>query len=130
MKYLLDTNQIIDFLNNKQSVVELLSVKAAEGLAISTISVAEYLQGVFRSKNPKHALYLFSKFIEEGKVEILVVDFQIAETYAKLQAQFEQKGNRIPLFDLLIAASAITHQLTLISDDKVFTRIKDLQLLN
>lgn len=130
MKYLLDTNQIIDFLNNKQVVVDQLSSMLVEGVSISTISVAEYLQGVFKTKNPAHALELFSKFIDEGKVEVLVVDFKVSETYAKLQANFEQKGNRIPLFDLLIAATTITHGLILVSDDKVFTRIKDLGLLS
>lgn len=128
MKYLLDTNQIIDFLNNKQVVVDQLASMLAEGVAISTISIAEYLQGVFKSKNPRHALDLFSKFIDEGKVEVLVVDFQVAETYANLQANFEQTGNRIPLFDLLIAATAITFGLILVSDDKVFIKIKDLRL--
>lgn len=129
MKYLLDTNLIIDFLKAKPEIIDKLSPLSAEGMAISTITAAEYLQGIFKIKDNKYALKLFLEFLNQAKIEILNIDWEIAEVYAKLQARAEQIGNRFPSFDLLIASTAIVHDLTLISDDKIFKRIKNLKII-
>lgn len=128
MKYLLDTNLIIDFLKAKPETIDQLSPLFAEGMAISTITAAEYLQGIFKTTDDKNALKLFLEFLNQAKIEILNIDWEIAEVYAKLQAKAEQIGYRLPAFDLLIASTALVHNLTLISNDKVFTKIKDLKL--
>lgn len=129
MKYLLDTNLIIDFLKAKPETIDKLSHLFAEGMAISTITAAEYLQGIFKTTDNKHALKLFLEFLNQAKIEILNIDWEIAEIYAKLQAKAEQIGNRLPAFDLLIASTALAYNLTLISDDKIFTKIKNLKLI-
>lgn len=129
MKYLLDTNLIIDFLKAKPETIDKLSPLFAEGVAISAITAAEYLQGIFKTKDHRHVLKLFLEFLNQAKIEILNIDWEIAEVYAKLQAKAEQIGNRFPSFDLLIASTALAYNLTLISDDKVFTKIKNLQLI-
>lgn len=129
MKYLFDTNPIIDFLRAKPATIDRLSPLFAEGVAISTITAAEYLQGIFKVKNNQQALKFFLEFINQGKIQILNIDWEVAEIYAKLQAKAEQTGNRLPAFDLLIASTAIVHDLTLITDDKVFTRIDEFKII-
>lgn len=129
MKYLLDTNLTIDFLNAKPETIDKLTPLFIEGMAISTITVAEYLQGIFQTKDSKYALRLFLEFLNQGKIEILDINWEIAEIYAKLQAKAEQMGHRLPSFDLLIASTAIEYDLTLISGDKVFTKIVNLKLI-
>lgn len=129
MKYLLDTNFVIDFLAAKPKTIAKLSPLFAERMAISTITAAEYLQGIFQVEDNQHALKLFLEFLDQAKIEILNIDWEIAEVYAKLQAKAEQIGRRLPSFDLLIASTAIVHNLTLISDDKVFTKIDELKVI-
>jgi len=129
VKYLLDTNLVIDFLKEKDVAIRKLSPLFSDGIAISVITVAEYLQGVFRIKENEHSLRLFINFLDQARVEILPVDWKVAEGYAKLQARFEQAGYRLPSFDLLIASTAVIHNLTLVSDAKVFTKIKGLKLI-
>lgn len=129
MKYLLDTNFVIDFLAAKPKTIAKLSPLFAEGVAISTITAAEYLQGIFQVEDNQHALKLFLEFLDQAKIEILNIDWEIAEVYAKLQAKAEQIGHRLPSFDLLIASTAIVHNLTLVSDDKVFTKIDELKVI-
>lgn len=129
MKYILDTNPVIDFLKAKPETINKLSPLFVEGVAISTITAAEYLQGIFKAKDTKKALKLFLEFMGRAQIEILNVDWEIAEAYARLQTKAEQAGNRLPSFDLLIAATAIVHDLILISNDKVFTKIKNLKVI-
>lgn len=129
MKYLLDTNLIIDFLKAKPAAVNKLSPFFAKGMAISVITAAEYLQGIFQVEDHQQALKLFLEFINQAKIEVLNIDWEIAEVYAKLQAKAEQVRHRLPSFDLLIASTAIAHNLTLVSDDKVFTRISELKVI-
>lgn len=129
MKYLLDTNLIIDFLKAKPKTVTKLTPLFVEGMAISAITAAEYLQGIFQVEDNQHALKLFLEFLDQAKIEVLNIDWEIAEVYAKLQAKTEQIGRRLPSFDLLIASTAIIHDLILISDDKVFIRINELKTI-
>lgn len=128
MKYLVDTNLLIDFLKNKSDAVEKLQFLFEDGVALSIITVAEYLQGAYRLKNPKPAVELFMDFIRTGNIEIIDVDWEVAEKYAFLQARFEINGQRIPVFDLLIASTALVNNLILISDDKIFNRIPKLKM--
>lgn len=129
MKYLLDTNQIIHYLRNSPETVEKLTPLFKEGTAVSVITVAEYLRGVYRSKNTKKDAEAFQEFLRVAQINILPIDAGIATLYAKLQANFEKKGAMVPHFDLLIASTAIKYSLALISCDKVFTRIKGLKLI-
>lgn len=129
MKYLLDTNLVIDFLEAKPETIAKLSPLFVEGMAINTITAAEYLQEIFQVKDNQHALKLFFEFLDQAKIEILNIDWEIADVYAKLQAKAEQIGHRLPSFDLLIASTALVHDLTLISDDKVFARIGELKVI-
>lgn len=129
MKYLIDTNLIIDFLKAKPETISRISPLFVMGVAINTMIAAEYLQGIFKTKASKSNLALFLEFLNQGRVEILNIDWEIAETYAKLQAQAELNGQRLPSFDLLIASTALIHNLILVSDDKIFTKIKNLKLI-
>ena len=129
MKYILDTNQIIDYFRNIFVTVEKLTPLFKDGVAISVITVAEYLRGAYQSKNPEISVRAFHDFLRTAEIRILDIDIKVAIQYAKLQADFEKKGQRIPNFDLLIASTTLVYNLTLISNDKVFTKIKTLQLI-
>lgn len=129
MKYLLDTNQIINYFRNNPETVEKLTPLFKEGTAISVLTLAEYLRGAYRSKNTRKDVEVFQEFLNVAQIGILPIDVGIVTLYAKCQASFERKGMMIPHFDLLIASTALVHNLTLISDDKVFTRIKGLKLI-
>ncbi|MBI2314706.1 type II toxin-antitoxin system VapC family toxin [Candidatus Daviesbacteria bacterium] len=129
MKYILDTNQIINYFHNIAETIEKLTPLFREGIAISVITIAEYLRGAYRSGNPRKNIKVFQDFLITAQIRILPVDLEIANQYAKFQANFEKNGERIPNFDLLIASTAMVHNLTLISGDKIFKKIKNLKLI-
>ena len=49
----------------------------------------------------------------KGRMHVLPVDIRVAEQYARVQAACSRVGRTKPAFDLLIAATALVHGLTL-----------------
>lgn len=126
MKYLLDTDVLINHLRGK----EILSAELLEdGAAISIITLAELLYGVYKSDNPDESL---SKLEENLNLLGLIVEnlneIVIAE-FGKNKAELESLGLRLEDFDLLIAATAIVSKLILVTRNvKHFERIKGLKV--
>ena len=79
--------------------------------------------------NAAKKLNIFDRFCK--KFEILFLDDQtIFDSASKIYADLKRKGKLIPDADILIAALAITHNLTLVSDDSDFLRIGDVRVEN
>lgn len=129
MKYLIDTNWVIDCLKGKRSVVEMLLQFAAEAkLAISIITYGEVYEGAYYSSNPESHLQGFEDFLEEK--EVLGLDIETMERFAILRGALRREGAPLGDFDLLIAATALRHGLTLATRNREhFRRIEGLDLL-
>jgi len=126
MKYLLDTSAVVNFLRGKQSINETV-IKA--GAAVSIITRAELYYGALKSSQPKRNLDLVNGFLEELEINTVNLSEGIVLTYARLKTQLEKQGRRLDEFDLLIAASALENNFTLVTENaKHFSRIKDLRI--
>jgi hypothetical protein len=68
VKYLIDTDWIIDHLKGDERVTRKLEALASEGMAVSAISLAKIYEGVYYSKDPVKSKELFEEFLasEEG----------------------------------------------------------------
>lgn len=73
MKYLVDTDWVIDHLREEQKVTRKLEELAADGLAISIISLAELYEGVFYSRDPGRSEEALRRFLHPD-VTVLVMD--------------------------------------------------------
>jgi tRNA(fMet)-specific endonuclease VapC len=58
---------------------------------------------------------------------MIFLDIETAEVFAHLRQRLRAEGNLIPDHDIWIAATAIRHDLTLITRDRHFERIPDLR---
>lgn len=64
-------------------------------------------------------------------LEVLAFDAECAEVYGGLRARLEKKGERLGEADLMIAAIALHHGLTLVSGNtRHFSRVPGLALVN
>ncbi len=80
-------------------------------LAVSAVCEAELLYGLALKKSPKlEALYDGSL---KARLRVLPVDSGVAKHFASLKAWAKANGRSPADFDLLIAATARTHGLTL-----------------
>jgi len=127
MKYLLDTSLIIEYLRGIKSIdISLLK----QGSGISIITQAELFYGAYKSNKPRDNLTKIKQMIEDLGIRVLPLNEEIVEIYARLKASLETKGRRLDKFDLLIASTAISLNLSLITTNlKHFQRIPKLKLL-
>jgi tRNA(fMet)-specific endonuclease VapC len=128
VKYLLDTNWAIYYLRGDTRTIERLTSLKNEGLAISVISVAELYEGVFRSPNPDLAERVLKDFF--GEVSVLGVGEEVGRIFGRERVRLRQSGRLISDFDLLIAATALHHNLTLLSADRDFERVENLRIIS
>ena len=129
MRYLLDTTWIVEYLRGNADVISRVQALLDGGLAVSLISVAELYEGVFRSQDPvRNEAALKSRFIGIEGVTVLGLTEDVCVFYGRERARLYQRGNIVGAIDLLIAATALTHNLTLLTDDRDFERIGDLRV--
>ena len=127
VRYLLDTNTVSYVIKGNFSQVRerLLKVPISE-VGISVITEAELCFGVARLPQAAKLGIVVEEFLR--RVEILVWDWAAARADARLRATLEENGEPIGNLDLMIAAQAGAVGLILVSNDRVFRRVKGLKV--
>ncbi|QYX30256.1 type II toxin-antitoxin system VapC family toxin [Sphaerospermopsis torques-reginae] len=130
MGYLLDTNIVSASLKqNLQVALKITEMRRrGELIAISGITYYEVQRGLLRS-NATKKLALFAQFCQDYPV-LFLDDLRIFQKASEIHADLTNKGKIIQDADILIGATAIVHNLILVSHDSDLTRVKDLQLEN
>jgi tRNA(fMet)-specific endonuclease VapC len=127
VRYLVDADWLIDTAIGRLAAVQTLDRLSGGGLAVSIVAVAEVYEGTFGTPNPSATLANFREFL--GGYAILPLTDPIVERLARVRAALHQQGRLIPDMDLLIAATALDEDLTLVTRNvRHFERIPDLTL--
>ena len=124
-RYLLDTNVVSYFLDNRFPQVRLhLSRVAPDAAAISAITEAELRYGLAKKPGAIRQRIPVEKFLADAS--ILAWDSAAARTYGTLRAEQERKGRPLSTEDLMIAAHALSLGLTLVTNDSAFSFVDGL----
>lgn len=127
MKYLLDTSVIVDHLRGKREI-QVSFIK--KGSAVSVITQAELYYGAYKSKKPQHNLREIKQMLGDLGINIIPLDEGVLLIYGQTKTKLETKGSRLDEFDLLIASTALSLDLTLVTKNrKHFQRIPQLKLM-
>ena len=98
-------------------------------ICISSITVSELQYGVYKSKQIKGNLKRLDEFL--SPFEIISYDESASKHYGQIRPYLEKQGNVIGPLDMLIAAHALSENLTLITNnEKEFKRVKSLKVEN
>jgi len=89
-------------------------------LCISVISELEVLQGL-EMKGSSRLWEMYRRILQD-RLPMLPVDRPVAECYARLAAALKGRGAPRPQFDLLIAATASAHGMTIATCDPAHFR--------
>lgn len=121
MKYLLDTCALSEFVKPapNRAVLQWITQQDEMGLYVSTLSLGELKRGIEKLDAGKRKTFLqnwlgknvMARFAER----LLPLDADICKRWGTLQAQLEKQGRPIPIVDGLIAATALQHQLTIVT---------------
>ena len=127
--YLIDTDWIIHYLNGQEAIVKRLVALRKEGLAISVISLAELYEGVYYSTNPKGDKKALDDFLTG--VLILGLEDEICKIFGKERGKLRKLKIVIGDFDLLIAATCLCYNLTLLTNNiKHFKIVEKLNIIS
>ena len=126
-QYLIDTDWAIDHLKGIREVSQKLEEYEDRGLSVSIISVAELYEGVYYSNNPTQNQQSLEEFL--STVQIIMIDEEIGKIFARERGRLRQAGNLIGDLDLLIAATALYYNMTLLTNNtRHFGRITGLSI--
>lgn len=130
MEFLLDTNICIYIIKNKPlHVFEKFLTLELGSVGISSVTVAELKYGVRKSNDVVKNQEALVKFLTP--IEILDFDYYASEAYGKIRTDLERKGTPIGPLDFLIAAHALSLNLTLVTNNEVeFNRVTGLKVQN
>jgi tRNA(fMet)-specific endonuclease VapC len=130
MKYLLDTNVCVDYLNGRHpAVTRAIQQCSPDDLCVSSIAVAELRYGAEKSVQRQRNHARLDVFL----AEIPCVDFDrnAASVYGRVRAALEKRGALIGPYDLQIAAHALALGLVLVSDNvREYRRVRALKVEN
>lgn len=126
-QYLLDTNIASYIIKGNVPAVRrrLVRVPMAQ-LFISAVTEGELRYGVARRPAATKLQQIVEEFLL--RVTVLPWDSDAARQYGYLRADLERLGQPMGNLDMMIGAHALAAGAILISNDRVFTRIKKLRV--
>jgi len=128
MKYLLDANTCIRYLNRRSEAI-IAHFKAVDeaDIALCSVVVGELYLGAMKSQTPEQTMKKQQAFVE--RFVSLPFDDGAALHYARIRAALELAGTPIGSNDFMIAAIALANNLTLITHNvREFGRVAGLKI--
>jgi predicted nucleic acid-binding protein len=130
MAFLFDTDAISELLRPHPAVkyIQWLLSVPREDQFTSAVVIGELYKGAYRSRAREHHL----KNIEQRVLPAVVVlpyDVATAKVFGQIRARLEESGNILPDADIQIAATAVYHDIELVTGNlRHFSRIDDLKV--
>jgi tRNA(fMet)-specific endonuclease VapC len=125
--YVLDANACIHLINGTSpGLIARFKAKKPDDFRMSTVVRAELIFGARNSSRIAENLRLLDRFL--APFTSLPFDDAGAEAYGQIRVELKRQGKPIGANDLLIAASALAHNLTLITHNvREFGRVPGLK---
>jgi len=117
MSYLIDSDVLIYFIGGLPEARQLIEGLLPSGVAISVIGYMETIEGLPRSRHVGRAQSRFDSILKEAPVMGLTI--VEARRCAAIRADLRRAGRRVRSrgLDLLVAATALEHSLTLVTNN-------------
>ncbi len=126
MKYILDTNTLIYFFKGLGKVADRLLATPPNEIGIPTIVLYELEVGIGKLKSPQKRRTQIQEFV--SLINIIPFSYAEAKCAATIRVKLENEGIPIGPYDILIAASALASNWTLVTHNKEeFERVDGLK---
>ena len=121
MKYLLDTCLVSELVKKEPNpaVVRWLDAQDEQKLFLSVLNLGELQKGISKlsdgTKKEELQSWVALDLVERFTGRILELDLETALSWGRLQGEAEQAGEKLPVMDSLIAATAVAHGLVVVT---------------
>ena len=122
----LDTNRLTDLFRVDTNLANFL--ETCDEIWIPVIVLGEIKAGILGGSAGVRNENVLSRFLAKSTVGVLLPTQRTAEQYARLFVQLKRAGTPIPDNDLWIASMALEHHLMLVTRDRHFNRIPQLEI--
>ena len=127
VRYLIDTDWVIQYMNANAKTVADLDARRRDGIGISMVSVAELYEGVYYARNPSASELKPRAFL--GGLSEVPMDEETCKIFGRERGRLRAARKIIGDFDLMIAATALRYDLTLLTNNRRhFDRIETLRI--
>jgi tRNA(fMet)-specific endonuclease VapC len=120
MKFLLDTNICSAHMRRPAGLAHRF-LQHIGHMAIPTIALAELYAGAYKHPSPDRLLGLIADLVQE--VSVLDFDSACAESFGRVRGQMLRQGIVVSSVDMMIAAVALVHDLTLVTHNTADFRL-------
>ncbi len=123
---MLDTNTVSQLIKAHPTVVRRVVAAPMASLCISAITKGELLLGLAKRPDAKRLHLAVMEFLR--RVDVLPWDSAIAERYGNVRADMARQGKTLAPLDSLIAAHALGVGAVLVTNDRAFAQVAELQV--
>jgi len=123
---MLDTNTISHVVKQHPNVARHLVAVPMESLCLSAITAGELLCGLARRPDAVQLQAAVTELMR--RVDVVQWDVSAAERYGIVRAEQERTGRSLGSLDLLIGAHALAVSAVLVTNDRAFSQIAQLQI--
>jgi len=121
-RYLLDTCVFAEYSRPRPNtkVFEWIDAQEQELQFLSVLTVGEMEKGIARlpsSKRRQSVAEVLNVIVSRFDHRILQLDIGIARRWGRMVESLELKGRKLPIIDSLIAATALEHDLTIVTQN-------------
>jgi predicted nucleic acid-binding protein len=135
MAYLLDTNVLSEFLKKvpNQDVIRWVSDGDEMQQHISSLTIAEIQKGISKlpaSQRKEDLMIWLDSVIKRYQDRILSFGLKTARIWGNTMAAIESQGRPLPVVDSLLAATALEHDLTIVTRNATDFEPTGVRILN
>ena len=125
-RYMLDTNTVSHLLKEHPAVVRRVMAAPMAALCVSAITEGELLFGLAKRPDATRLHLAVGQFLR--RVDVLPWDSVVAKRYGTVRADMARQGRILAPLDLLIATHALGVDAVLVSNDRAFGQVAELQI--
>lgn len=125
MRYMLDTNTVSNLLKGHPNVAQRIVAVPITSLCISAITEGELLFGLAKRPSAERLHIAVGEFLR--RADVLPWDRAVAKHYGTVRANLESHGKILSPLDLLIAAHALAVGAVLVTNDRAFGLVANLE---
>jgi len=128
LKIVLDTNIYCDFAEGLPDAVDAVATYG-QSIFIPSVVLGELFFGFMKGSRQQFNEKKLRQVVSRLKIEIIDVNTDVARKYATIYLSFQKKGIKIPINDVWIAACCMEMGGTLLTRDKHFELVGQIETM-